>query len=55
LEYGLLGFLGWLYLYGYLHYIGYKSYQEEKKNDDKTTKKKKLYGAIVFAFGIGIL
>jgi len=55
LEYGILWFLWWLYLYGYLHYIGYRSYQEEKKNDDKTTKKKKLYGAIVFAFGIGIL
>ncbi len=55
LEYGLLGFLGRLYLYGYLHYIAYKSYEEEKKNDDKATKNRKLYSAIVFAFGVGIL
>lgn len=55
IEYGLLGFLGWLYLYGYLHYIAYKAYEEEKKNDDKLTKKRKLYGTIVFAFGVGIL
>ncbi len=55
LEYGLLGFLGWIYLYGYLHYIAYKSYEEEKKSDDKLTKNRKLYGSIVFAFGVGIL
>ncbi len=55
LEYGLLGFIGWLYLYGYLHYIAYKSYEEEKKSDDKATKKRKLYSTIVFAFGVGIL
>lgn len=55
IEYGLLWFLGWLYLYGYLHYIAYKSYEEEKKSDDKLTKKRKLYGTIVFAFGVGIL
>lgn len=55
IEYGILGFLGWIYLYGYLHYIAYKSYEEDKKNDDKATKKRKLYGAIVFAFGVGIL
>ncbi len=55
IEYGLLWFLGWLYLYGYLHYIAYKSYEEEKKSDDKITKKRKLYGTIVFAFGVWIL
>jgi hypothetical protein len=47
--------LGWLYLYGYLHYIAYKTYEEEKKSEKKLTKKKKLYGMIVFAFGVGIL
>lgn len=55
IEYGLLWFLGRLYLYGYLHYIAYKSYEEEKKTDDKLTKKRKLYGTIVFAFWVGIL
>lgn len=55
LEYGLLWFIGWLYLYGYLHYIAYKSYEEEQQTDDKLTKKRKLYGMIVFAFGLGIL
>ena len=55
IEYGVLWFLGRLYLYGYMHYIAYKAYEEEKKSDDKLTKKRKLYGNIVFAFGIGIL
>lgn len=55
IEYGLLGFLGRIFLYGYLHRIAYKSYEEEKKSDDKITKKRKLYGTIVFAFGLGIL
>ena len=55
IEYGLLWFIWRLYLYGYLHYIAYKSYEEEKKTDDKLTKKRKLYGIIVFAFWVGIL
>lgn len=55
IEYGLLWFIWRLYLYGYLHYIAYKSYEEEKKTDDKLTKKRKLYGMIVFAFWVGIL
>ena len=55
LEYGLLWFIGRLYLYGYLHRIAYKSYEEEKKTDSKITKKRKLYGMIVFAFWVGIL
>ena len=55
LEYGLLWFAGWIFLYGYLHYIAYKSYEEEKQSDSKLTKKRKLYGMIVFAFGVGIL
>lgn len=28
---------------------------KEKKSDSKITKKRKLYGMIVFAFGVGIL
>jgi len=55
IEYGLLWFLGWVFLYGYLHRIAYKSYEEEKNTDNKLTKKRKLYGTIVFAFGVGIL
>ncbi len=55
LEYWMLWFLWRLYLYTYLHYIAYKSYEEEKNTDSKITKKRKLYGMIVFAFGVGIL
>ena len=55
LEYWLLWFAGWIFLYGYLHRIAYKSYEEERKSDDKITKNRKLYGTIVFAFGVGIL
>lgn len=55
IEYGLLWFAGRLFLYGYLHRIAYQAYEEEKKTDSKLTKKRKLYGMIVFAFGVGIL
>ncbi len=55
LEYGVLWFMGRLFLYGYLHRIAYKSYEEEKNTDNKITKKRKLYGTIVFAFWVGIL
>jgi len=55
IEYGLLWFAWRLFLYGYLHRIAYKSYEEEKRNDNKITKKRKLYGTIVFAFWVGIL
>lgn len=55
IEYGLLWFIGRLFLYGYLHHIAYKSYEEERNTDSKITKNRKLYGTIVFAFGVGIL
>ena len=55
LEYGALWFMGRLFLYGYLHRIAYKSYEEEKNSDNKLTKKRKLYGTIVFAFWVWIL
>ena len=55
LEYGILWFLWRLFLYGYLHRIAYRSYEEERNTDNKITKKRKLYGTIVFAFGVGIL
>ena len=62
IEYGALWFIWRLFLYGYLHRIAYKAYEEdlswgmkEKKTDSKLTKKRKLYSTIVFAFGVGIL
>jgi len=55
IEYGLLWFAGWIFLYGYLHRIAYKAYEEEKNTDSKLTKKRKLYGLIVFSFGVGLL
>ncbi len=62
LEYGVLWFLWRLYLYGYLHRIAYTSYRKDlswgmkdKKSDDKLTKKRKLYGMMVFAFWVWIL
>ncbi len=55
IEYGLLWFIGWIFLYGYLHRIAYNAYEQEKKSDDTMTKNRKLYGTILFAFGVGIL
>lgn len=55
IEYGILWFIGRLFLYGSLHRMAYKSYEEEKKTEDKHTKKRRLYSTIVFAFWIWIL
>lgn len=55
IEYGALWFIWRIFLYGYLHRIGRKAYDEEKKAKDKHAKKRKLYATIVFAFGVGIL
>jgi len=53
LEYGLLGFTGWMVLYIFLHLIGYKAYLYMKKK--KLTKIQKHNTRIVFAFSLGIL
>ena len=54
LEYGILGFAWWMYLYIYLHIIGYKAYKMEKEEKNKIVKKTKQYGIIVFAFSLGL-
>lgn len=55
IEYGLLWFMGRIFLYGYFHRIAYKAYHDEKKAQDRYAKKRKFSATIVFAFGIGIL
>ena len=55
LEYWIFGFAGWLYLYLYMHWIGYKAYEEEKEQKNKIIKKTRFYWLIVFAFSLGIL
>ena len=55
LEYGILGLGAWLYLYVYLHLIGYQAYRKEKELEHKQHKQTKNYGILVFAFSLGIL
>ena len=55
MEYGIFGFAGWIYLYFYLHFIGYQSYMEEKEQKNKIIKKVRFYGIIIFAFSLWIL
>ncbi len=55
IEYWFLWFAGWMLLYGYLHWIGYKSYEEDKDKKNKIIKKTKLYGVMVFAFSLWLL
>ena len=53
MEYGIFGFIGRLSLYLYLHFIGYKAYQNAI--DPKKTKQDRYYGYIVLAFSLGML
>ena len=55
LEYGILWFAGRLYLYWFLHWIGYKAYMDEKNEKHKIIKKTRQYGILVFAFSLGVL
>lgn len=55
LEYGILWFAGRLYLYRFLHWIGYKAYMDEKSEKHKIIKKTRQYGILVFAFSLGVL
>lgn len=55
LEYGILWFAGRLYLYWFLHWIGYKAYRDEKNEKHKIIKKTRQYGILVFAFSLGVL
>lgn len=53
IEYGLLWFLGWMYLYIFLHIIGYKSYKEVINGNH--SKKAKEYGILLAALSLGLL
>lgn len=55
LEYGILGLAGRLYLYLYLHMIGYQAYRREHAIEHKIVKKTRQYGVIVFALSLGVL
>ncbi|MFA7717138.1 MAG: O-antigen ligase family protein [Candidatus Absconditabacterales bacterium] len=55
LEYGVFGFMGWMYLYLFLHRIGYKAYKDEKEQPTQMVKQTRNYGLILFAFSLGIL
>lgn len=53
LEYGVFGFAGWMFLYLYLHYIGYAAYRREQ--EEKVIKKTRRFGKLIFAFSLGLL
>jgi O-antigen ligase len=55
LEYGVFGFMWWMYLYLFLHRIGYKAYKDEKEQPTQMVKQTRNYGLILFAFSLGIL
>lgn len=55
IEYGFLWFLWWIFLYGYLHWIGRRAHKDERQITNKTSENKKLLASIVFAFWLGIL
>ena len=53
LEYGVFGFAWWMFLYLYLHYIGYVAYRREQQ--EKIIKKTRRFGKLVFAFSLWLL
>jgi len=55
MEYGIFGFVGWIYLYFYLHSIGYRSYINEREHKNKIIKKVRFYWIIIFAFSLWLL
>lgn len=52
IEYGLLWFLGWMYLYVFLQVIGYKAYKETTNSN--YSKKVKEYGILLAALSLGL-
>jgi len=53
IEYGIIGFIGWIALYLYLHKIGVEWYKEAI--DPKKSKQDRFYGYIILAFSLGLL
>jgi len=53
LEYGLIGFAWWMYLYLWLQILGYRSYR--KLQHDKLTKEQRYRSRVIIAFAIGLL
>lgn len=53
LEYGIIGFAGWMYLYLWLHILGYRSYR--KLQHDKLTKEQRYRSRVIIALSIGLL
>jgi hypothetical protein len=52
IEYWIFGFLWRMFLYLYLHRIGYKAYQDEHEKKQKIIKKTRFYWTMVFAFSL---
>jgi O-antigen ligase len=53
IEYGVVGFAGWILLYLYLHRIGYGALKTATQTEN--TKKNRFYGYIIFAFSLGMV
>ncbi len=53
LEYWLFGFLAWMVLYGWLHWIGIKALTTTKEH--KATKQQRYFGFLLFSLSLGII
>lgn len=52
LEYGVIGFWGWMYLYLWLQILGYRSYR--KLQHDKLTKEQRYRSRVIITLAIGL-
>lgn len=53
IEYWFFWFIGWMYLYGFLHVIWYRAYREAKKSTNSKTLKR--YSGLLMALSLWLL
>ena len=51
IEYGLIAFIGWMYLYLFLNIVGFKAFKQDYM-DEKSSKEMKQLSLIIFAFSL---
>jgi len=54
IEYGLIAFIGWMYLYLFLNFVWFKSFKNDYL-DERASKEMKHLSLIIFSFSIGMI
>jgi O-antigen ligase len=54
IEYGLIAFIGWMYLYLFLNFVWFKAFKDDYM-DEKSSKEMKNLSLIIFAFSLWMI